>query len=47
MLDECMEKIVWCCLVCWLERVDKSVVNELLLIMVLNKVSLAVCDTEW
>ena len=44
MLGKCMENIVWCYLVCWLGRVDRSVVNELLVVRVLNKVSLVVCD---
>ena len=42
MLGECMENIVSCCLVCWSERVGRSVVNELLVIRVLNKVGLVV-----
>ena len=41
-----MENIVSCCLVCWLERVDRSVVNELLVIRVLNKVGLVVLSGD-
>ena len=47
MLGECMQNIVWCYLVCLLERVDRPVVNELLVIRVLNEVVLVVCDVEW
>ena len=42
MLGECMENIASCYLVSWLERVDRSVVNELLVIRVLNDVGLVV-----
>ena len=46
MLGECMENIVSCYLVSWLERVDRSVVNELLVIRVLNEVGLVVLSGD-
>ena len=42
MIGEYMENIVSCYLFCWLERYDRSVVNELLVIRVLSKVGLVV-----